>query len=202
MGINISNKPGALYKLQRVSVLLASVFFMSHLTSVWAEVPEPGEPVNGLQALATVQDHVFSQGQYILIELELHNLSTASFSLYQNVDQTLGMPGQVLFQVRRADGTLIEMAQEIVDRELSSPDDYVRLKPGSSINRILEMYPQYYNHASKQFEMLKPRRYEISLEVSFISEGREIGVKDAWVGTVISNPVMIKVVNEDGRIPS
>lgn len=180
------------------AMLLTNAMFLSTIVPGWTEEPGPGEPVNGLQALATVQDYIVSQGQDVLIELELRNVSTVSFSLHRNVDQTLGMPGQVLFQVRRADGTLIEMAQETVDRGgLVSLDDYVRLKPGSSIKRTLEMYPQYFNHASERFEMLEPGCYEISLKISFTNQGREIGVKDAWVGMVISNPVTIEVVGED-----
>ena len=166
---------------------------------VWSEAQKTGEPVDGLRAVLDIPDKAVVQGEYLGIDLELRNVSNAPFSLYRDIRGMLGMPGYVRFLVQRADGTPIKIAQPTVERaRLSSPEDYVRLQPGTSLKRSLEMNPRYYDDKvekpSEAFKMLEPGHYELRLVVSFTDEGRRVGVKDAWVGTGISNPITFEVV--------
>lgn len=162
-----------------------------------AEESHVGGPVNGLKATLTVPHSTVHQGQHLPVELELRNIASTPFSIYQHVSNLLGMPGQIRFLVRGADGTSIEMAQEIDDHPAPIEKDYVRLEPEASFKRefLMTLEHQPYVNNLAGFEGLSPGKYELSLEVFFTDEGRHAGVKDAWVGVVISNPVTFEVVS-------
>jgi len=162
-----------------------------------AEESHSGDPVNGLKATLTVPNSTVSQGQDLPVGLELRNVGSTPFSIYQHVSSLLGMPGQIRFLVRSADGTSIEMAQEIDEHDWPTEKDYVRLAGGASFRREFLMYLdcQPYIHNLAGFERLSPGKYELSLEITFTDEGHHAGVKDAWVGVVVSNPIKFEVVS-------
>ena len=166
---------------------------------VWSEAQKLGEPVAGLQAVLDIPDSTVVQGEYLGIDLELRNVSNTPFSLYRDVSRIRGFPGEVRFLVQRADGIPIKISELTVERaRLSSPEDYVRLQPSASLKRSLEMYPAYDDdkaeNLSDRFKMLEPGQYGLRLEISFTDEGKRTGTKDAWVGTVFSNPMTFEVI--------
>ena len=161
-----------------------------------AEERRSGEPVNGLQALLSLPDPKIASGADLLLHLEVRNVSNTSLSVYKKLSELLGMPGYAKFIVRKADGTMVKISQRIDMHSLPPPEHYVRLDPGTSLKRNFMMLTEAYNEDSGKYKPLLPGVYEVLVEVTFSDEGHRVGVQDAWVGTVTSNPVRFEVIDE------
>lgn len=181
-------------------MVLAAVVLVGSTARSWGGEPKAGEPVNGLRASLKIQGSTFKQGQGIPIELELQNVSNTPVSLYQQLSDTLYLPGYVRFLVvRLVDGTSIEIIQLETERVALTADQakvlYTALEPGALLKRQFTMRPEYHGvNSHSNPASLEPGLYELRLEVIFDEEGRVLGVKDAWVGTVISNPARFRIV--------
>ena len=157
-----------------------------------AEELAPGEPVKGLQATLAFQGSRVRQRDTVRLKLELRNVSGGPLSLYDAVSELIGMPAFIVFRVRKENGTPVHIAQPIDDHDLPSRDRYVTLASGTSLKQSFELGAD---------QLGTPGRYEISLEVECSPEGRLAGVEDAWVGTILSNPVHVEVITGLDSIP-
>lgn len=190
-------------RLRMVPALLIVASAASLMTPAWAlppklgrpktgevpqtALPEPGAPVNGLQALLTIQQSAVPQGQAVGLELDLRNVSTAPLSLYRHVSAVLGTPGCVEFKVQRADGGIVRITQAMDEHAPPTPDAYVPLEPGGSLKASFNLPVRWDDPP------LQPGRYELLLVVTFSDEGLQAGVQDAWAGTVVSNPAHVEI---------
>lgn len=171
------------------AVLIAAVIVS--VTPSWAQEPRPGEPVEGLVAVLTGPAQPLRPGEQFQVTLELRNVSGRAISLYRHVSPLLGMPGSVELRLRAADGTDITAMQPIDEHTLPSPSDYERLHPGERMVRDVHINSRL--PEAIQVPQLSPGHYRVFLAVVFSDEGRQVGVQDAWAGTVLSNAVLLEI---------
>ena len=172
-------------------------------SAVLSGIPRAGEPVNGLKAVLKIPGNIFHLGKRVPLDLELQNVSSAPFSIYQRLRTAPIRPGYVRGFVRPANGTFKELSLSVSRKQKFSSvgEHIVRLKAGT-----LRLYPfvlglSYTTDQSKEdadFERalpvmltFKPGEYELLLELIF--EGDKSKTSDIWEGVVVSNPVSFKV---------
>ena len=186
------------------ATLLTAVLLLGRTVPGWTEEPRPGESVDGLQASLTTQSETVRRGEDVLLELELRNVSNAPFLVYGHIrpGDEYGL-ARLTFLVHGSDGTSFDVySDDLIVDGIASPQSYLRLEPGGSQKTSLVMETEYEyfdwsrEPAGPHTRTIDPGRYEISVRVSLSGFGQEL-VQDAWVGTVLSNPVIIKVVDAD-----
>ena len=166
------------------------------------EPAQPEEAVNGLKATLRVQGSTFREGEYIPLELELHNVSNAPFSIYRDLGPT-PTPAGVTFLLRHGEGPVI---QEFSGGSKTA-FQYIRLEPGDSKQYPLVMTMRHPNEpgpltSSKNVgapvleitRLLEPGNWELWVKVHYQKgAGKVAGINDAWEGAIVSNPVQFRV---------
>ena len=162
------------------------------------ETPQPGEAVNGLQATLRVQGSTFRVGQYIPLELELHNVSNAPFSIYSDLGPS-PTPAGVIFLLRHGEGPVMSAFTS----GYKTAFGYIRLESGDSKKDplVMTMHPNEPWDSNVRIlkaleitRLLEPGDWELLVKVNYQRRNRKtVGFNDAWAGVVVSNPVSFEV---------
>jgi len=203
-------------RLCKVLILAVATAGLCHPT-VWAseqgvleEAPELGEGDNGLKAMLGIEAETFRRGEGIPLKLSLRNVSSKPFLIYRFIGANAVYTGCMKFFLQRAGDAAREVTHGGLKQPHANEANHVRLGPGTSLIHRLCLKPSSEENAPvasnckglavNSHDPLGPGKYELWVKVIYRNDGKNFGVRDAWTGEVISNPVRFQVLEAQARV--
>ncbi|MDP3722259.1 MAG: hypothetical protein Q8R91_02020, partial [Candidatus Omnitrophota bacterium] len=150
--------------------IIAGIVLAAYTPPTIAGEANPGEPVNELQAVLSVENPTVARGEPARFKLAVRNVSTRPFSVYRYFREgdQYGI-ASVKFSVRDANGMPVNAPSGLIMCGLPGPDSFLVLEPGALLERPVEMvttWNEWDKDSNLQQRFLEPGRYEALVEFS------------------------------------